>query len=188
MKKVYFTCGPRGSGKTTWSKKMSQTDSRFAHIERDAITLEMYGKRHICPYNETFDPVYTEMYKRVSNAVKRGCDVIMDCWNELPKERQDIVKSLSDLKVSEIIALYFFVDLETNLLWRSKKDDDLYFGDISIKYDHELFYREARDMDQQLSGIPFDDFEKGTDSPSFTYRPHRVIKVAPSELDLFLGL
>ena len=61
-KRIYLTCGPAGSGKTTWIK--NRITSHDIHISRDAIRFSMVKE------NEEYFSKEKEVFQHFINAIK----------------------------------------------------------------------------------------------------------------------
>ncbi|MCB9498548.1 MAG: ATP-binding protein [Bacillales bacterium] len=154
MNVVHMMIGIQGSGKTTYAKMLKQK-LNLSIISSDNVRDER-------PDLEEKD-IFPEVYKRASEILKSGQDIIFDATNITKKVRQRLRDKLSALGCDhiEIIAYYFVPDValsEERIAKRNEAPSERFLPlEIIAEYAEHI---EAPEACENFKSIVYiDDFE-----------------------------
>ncbi len=150
MKRVILTCGPRGAGKTTYSKRIAKMCPQCHIVSRDAIAIEHFGSVYLSPYLVSHEFVQDKAYAMVSNILQTTPDnsdvtIIFDYWNGSPIARKRIVRELRTLGVESVWAWYFVTPRKIcvqQFIEREQRQCDSAF----VERDFDEFHAFANDL------------------------------------------
>ncbi len=160
---VYLLIGQRGSGKTTYTKKLTEEDKKFYVINRDDILIKLFGSVHLSPYTgEHFyadNIVFRLLRKKLS--AKNEVKIILDYWTGSSLERRTLIRKLREYGATKVIALYFITPLELVEKWfwekpgiakmsrirEPRKEEVVYFSEDAPSHDYEIFHDLAKGID-----------------------------------------
>ena len=111
MGNLYLMCGLPGSGKSTFLKNKVKNKETSAIISRDEIRFAL-----VKPEEEYFShekEVYTELWKRINEALITKKDVFVDQTSLTPKARQWLLSHVHGYTYANLI--WIDEDLETCL-------------------------------------------------------------------------
>lgn len=148
MKRVFLTSGPRGSGKSTYVKKVLENRTELVIISRDEIAISLFGSIYLNPYTGDHDYLLEIVFDRVAKILRENKDVtiVLDYWNGYPRERESIISKLRELGADEVYCLYFEISSATCVEWFKKKLDAGNLSESSIRSDCELYYNLSRNI------------------------------------------
>lgn len=149
MKTVILTSGPRGAGKSTYSKKVKEDYLEVKYLSRDEIFIEAFGKTSFDRYTGDHLIARQIFEDKIKDALSEDDDfkIIIDCWNGFSSERKSLIKLFRELGADTIICWQFIVTTETCLKWFFKKDDSVGYSESGIRSDHRLYYKTATDIE-----------------------------------------
>ncbi len=105
MSTLHIMVGIQGSGKSTFSKKLSN-ELNIKVVSTDLIRAENSG------IDETL--VWPTVYKMCADELKSNKDVIFDATSITPKVRKRLIDNVKELNAEFEVGCYFFdVPLET---------------------------------------------------------------------------
>lgn len=162
MKTVFLTCGTRGAGKSTYCCKMLKNNPEICLVSRDSILIELFGQTELNPYEDGHHLTYKIMWERVgkelAGANGENFQMILDCWNGYPKERQGIIRKLRDVGADRVVAWVFTTPLETVIRWfdkanrkkgsNRKRKLERETNEHRSRHDYELFNELAADIEK----------------------------------------
>jgi predicted kinase len=148
MNTIYLTSGPRGSGKSTYSKKIVSQLPNTIFISRDEILIELFGKTSLDPYEGGHHYVMDILFGRLEKILQNvtGMHVILDCWNGFPQERRHIIQILNGMGAVRIICWVFVTPMDICIQWFMSKPGSKGFSESGQKRDYSLFYEEAKNI------------------------------------------
>ena len=148
MKRVFLTSGPRGSGKSTYLKKVLGNHPELTVISRDEIAISLFGSIYLDHYTGDFSYLQEIVFERVGKilAENNNATIILDYWNGYPGERKFIISKLKKLGADEVYCLYFEVPSAVCVEWFKKKTDAGSLPEASIRDDCELYYNLSRNI------------------------------------------
>ena len=112
-KRIYLTCGPAGSGKTTWIK--NRITSNDIHISRDAIRFSMVQE------NENYFSKEKEVFQHFINAIKTSIynpdinDIYIDATHLNEINRNKVLDKLP-IELVDVICVNFHTSLKQTLV------------------------------------------------------------------------
>lgn len=114
IKRVYLMCGPAGSGKTTWAKKMA-TATQATIISRDDVRFSLVKEDE--PYFSKEDEVYATFIQKINDALIDSWseEIYIDSTNLTPKARKRLINQLQFAPGDQLIAVVVMPELETVL-------------------------------------------------------------------------
>ena len=153
VKTVFLTSGTRGAGKSTYCSKIIKNNSEISLISRDEILIELFGQTELDSYGDGHYYAYEIMWERVNKQLKsvgvngKDFQMILDCWNGFPEERQRIIRKLREAGADRVVIWVFTTPLETIIRWfdekNRNKDEDREFerkiNKSRSRHDYELF-------------------------------------------------
>jgi adenylate kinase family enzyme len=165
MEKIIFLLiGQRGSGKTTYGKRLVEQQPDLHAISRDEILVRLFGSVHTSPY--TGEGIFaTEILHTIlKRALKNTPDkirILLDCWTGTNSERKKMVHYLRSIGATKVIGLYFITPVEAVNKWfwqkpgiakiseiRSERNEEVaFYPDDAPKKDHLLFHKYAKDIE-----------------------------------------
>ena len=108
MKKVSLTVGPQCAGKSTFCQRFVGSNPGVVLVSRDQILTELYGSPYFDPYLGDHLSGMAKMWEIVAGHLSlEGMTLILDCWNESARGRQEMVKRLCSLGADSVEAWYF---------------------------------------------------------------------------------
>ena len=159
-KTVYLLVGPRGSGKTTYGKKLMENHLELKSISRDQILIRLFGSVYTDPYSGAQWIAYRIMEKLLKYRLKEeNITLLLDCWTGETRERKEILQMLKKFGADQVIALYFLTDVENVKQWfwekpgiaklneiRNRKDGDniAFFSEDTPEREHRIFHKFAK--------------------------------------------
>jgi adenylate kinase family enzyme len=150
VKTVYLTSGPRGSGKSTFCKKVKALNPKLKVIIRDEILMELYGSTSLDPYSGGHyyaQEIIFNMIKKLLSA-KGKTNIIFDFWNGFPGERIAMIKRLKELGADQVFCWQFQVAADTCVKWFFQKPDSKGYSKSGIRNDYALYYEMAGNIEQ----------------------------------------
>lgn len=149
MNRVYLTSGPRGSGKSTFAKKVIAASPEIILVSRDDILRKRFGYTSLDSYTGGHAVVYKIVFEKIKEHLNGSEDsvILLDHWNGFPQHRRTIIRDLRGLGVEFVFCLYFVLPLETCQKWFMKKDDSAGASLYSVESDYDLFYKTSSDIE-----------------------------------------
>lgn len=160
---VYLLVGQRGSGKSSYGKKLMDQYPDLKAISRDEILIRLLGSVNTDPYSGGIYFAYEIMYKLISRRLKDPftTKLILDAWTTDSNSRKQLIKKLREYGASKIIALYFVTPLNLVEKWfwkkpgiakisemgKRKDKDVVFFPEYAPKHDYEVFHKSASDIE-----------------------------------------
>ena len=162
MKKVFFTSGPRGSGKSEYVRKVSLCHPHVIVVSRDEIIMRHGGSTWMDPYSGMSEIVLEEIWGLVARAMvpdNERVHVLIDCWNWSSDDRKHLVQKAREVGADWVGCLQFFLSVERCIEWCRMKPELHGAHDASITDDHRAYYENAADIesdgfDQVISVTP----------------------------------
>ncbi len=157
MKKVYLTIGPRGSGKTTFCKKIIKENPTIYFISRDEIFMEMFGTVYLDLGSPDRQIATNKMWEEVGQVLSGEEDLvlILDTWNESVESRINIISRLRLLGADQVVGLIFVVSEDQGVEWFFKKQSILKNPVFEERYRNKFtrFYEQEISLDQGFDEI-----------------------------------
>lgn len=160
---IYVLIGQRGSGKSTYGKRLTERYPNLQVISRDEILTRVYGSTSVNPYSGVFFYVFDVIERLIRRkfASAPGARILLDRWTEDSRERKRLVQKLRELGADRVVALYFVTPLELVNVWfwqkpgiakiDDRKDDDkkgtVYFLETAPEHDFNVFHELAAGID-----------------------------------------
>ena len=168
MKRAILTSGPRGSGKSMYSKLFVKNNLEFNYFSRDKILLEMYGQTAL-DSQEKHELAEYRFFENVKNFIENSGDnynIIVDYWNGGWESRSSIVRRLRNLDVERVVCWKFVTPPNTVVDWFFHKQDVKNFSEESVRSDYQLYHLKSKNLEKE-------NFDK-------------IYLINPLQLDLFL--
>ena len=147
MKTIYLTSGPRGSGKSSYCKKILTLCPELKLIIRDEILVELFGTTSLNPYESGHLYAQEIIFKMLEKLLAReDVHIILDFWNGFPDERRAMIERLRELGADKIFCWQFHVPVNVCIEWFFQKPDAKGYSEFGIRNDHELYYELAREI------------------------------------------
>jgi hypothetical protein len=160
---IYLLVGQRGAGKTSYAKRLIESQPEFHLMSRDDILVRKFGTADTDPDDGTQEHAAALLLRLVRFKLSTGqADrLILDMWTERSGERKRLVELLRKYGASRVVALYFVTPVELVNLWfwlkpgvakseerRTRRGQGLlFFPSDGPARDYELFHQLARDID-----------------------------------------
>ena len=174
---VYLLVGPRGSGKSHYTKDLVLRNPSLSVVSRDEILIRRFGSTDTDPYSGCQYYVREIMYRllRQKLSMKTGVRLVLDTWTGSRDERRDVIARLRRCGATRIIALYLITPVESVKEWFWLKPGIAKIGEMSKKQGQGFvfFCEDAPERDYTL----FHKLAKGIDSDGFD----KVVRVNPLE-------
>ncbi len=150
---VYLLVGPRGSGKSTYTKQFDGLNDTFV-ISRDEILIRLFGSTHLDSYSgghQHGDEVMNRLLRR-KLSTQNGVKIILDTWNGSNDERRRILEKLREYGATKVTAIFFSTRVEFVDAWfwrkpgivkfseRKTNKEGICYMDYAPKRDYELFH------------------------------------------------
>ena len=162
MKTAILTVGTRGSGKTTFCKKVKSLHPEVILLCRDDYFDEHFG-RH------TFDPLTGDIESAIESFWGYATKMILnspvdsvfliDFWTIYEFSRKKIIARLYDAGISEVRCWFFNTPLETNICWFIERETNVpnskEFYEFCVRRDYWSFRENVSDI--LLRGVQEDD-------------------------------
>ena len=114
---VHICCGAPGSGKTTWSKDLSEKDPNIVRVCPDDCRRAICGDSN----NQTVSyPAFCMAKDQVRNALNMGKWVVFDATNMHRKGRKDFINMARE-QGAKVVAHVFECDKATLLARNAKR-------------------------------------------------------------------
>ena len=158
---VYLLVGPRGSGKSTYGKKLVAGRQDLTMISRDEILVSQFGSTDISPYSGGHQFAKEEVSRLSRERLQSGESFVLDTWTGGGYERQSLIMELRGGGATRVIALYFITPVDFVREWFWKKPGVARLGEMGAKErmgftfyleetperDHDLFHALAAEID-----------------------------------------
>ncbi|TSC81496.1 MAG: hypothetical protein G01um101420_968 [Parcubacteria group bacterium Gr01-1014_20] len=157
---VYLLVGQRGSGKSSYAKRLLANQPELLLISRDEILVHKFGSTDTNPYGGAQWYVLEIMHRflRFVLRTRPMAKIILDCWTEDSKDRASLVQKLREYGATRVTALYFVTSREVVNSWfwlkpgiakmeeMGKHDGEnlVYFSADAPSRDYDTFHRLAR--------------------------------------------
>ncbi|NCS99204.1 ATP-binding protein [Candidatus Parcubacteria bacterium] len=150
MNTVVLTSGPRGSGKTTFTKRITSEKPEIISVIRDEIFIEVYESVLLCPYTDDPTIGYHAVMQKVKHHMHQQKDstIILDHFTGFSWQRKLMIERLREDGADCVLCLYFLIPLETCIKWFMKKEDINGFSKHSVVWDYNLFYEKSSDIEE----------------------------------------
>lgn len=162
-KSVYLLVGQRGSGKSSYAKRLLANQPELSHISRDEILVRKFGSADTNPYGGAQWYVLEVMHRLLRFVLRTRpmVKIVLDCWTEDSKGRASLVQKLREYGATRVVALYFVTPREIVNSWfwlkpgiakmeemRSRNGENLvYFSADAPSRDYDAFHRLAKKID-----------------------------------------
>ena len=90
---MLMLCGLPGSGKSTYAK--TKVSSGYSVYSSDDLRIEMFGDVNCQGNNEK---LFTELHRRIKQALKNGKNIIYDATNINKKQRMHFIRQLKNIE------------------------------------------------------------------------------------------
>ena len=185
MRTVILTVGPRGSGKSTFCKKVIQLDSNIMIVSRDEIIKEHIGTTEIGWYSD-IRYVLDEMWEKVKALYfsNPNLTMILDTWNGSFYERSTIIEKLRILGVDIIIAWYFVTPRPNVTEWFWNKPEIIDSDFKETRYQRMLQRRQWKIFHKDGCRIDIDGFNAVITINPLVCAPEQVLSTMQTSLIL----
>ena len=174
---VYLLVGPRGSGKSQYTKGLIERNPSFSIISRDEILISEFGSTDTNPYTgaQHYAQEILNQLLREKLSQEMGIKIILDTWTGDKEDRQAVIRRLRGFGATRIIALYFITPVEQVREWFWRKPGIAKIAEMREKQGHGFvfFSEDAPERDYST----FHKLAKGINSDGF----YKVIRVNPLE-------
>lgn len=150
MKRVVLTSGPRGAGKSTYSKNFLKYRIQTKYISRDELMVELFGETSLSIYGGSWDYLYHVFGERVKSILEESeesLDLIVDCWNGSSSARKSLIKEFRGFGADRVIAWKFVTPKNLCLNWFMKKEDSKFYSERNFLSDYQLYYKTSKDIE-----------------------------------------
>jgi len=118
---AYLTVGPQGAGKSTFCEELVRVYPGLALLSRDRVFEEVFGEGWHSPYSGAFYVGMKIVWERVAELAAIHDQLILDCWNGTPEERQRYSDKLRSLGATRVEAWHFVTPRDVCLGWYRQK-------------------------------------------------------------------
>ena len=154
---VYMMVGIKGSGKTTYAKRMSK-ETGIEIVSTDTIRKEMIDFKE--------SNVFPIVHERCKTLILNNKDLIFDATSITPSVRKRFIDSLKEIGVDrnmyEIHVYYFMPDLELSIERIKKRNEEgieRYMPlEVIEKYNNEIIPPTKEEGFEKILFISSDDF------------------------------
>ncbi len=151
MKNIILTSGPRGAGKTTFSKQWIEEYPNTDYLSRDKLLIDLFGETSLNPYTTSPSQIHKLFMKQVEQKVqnKSNSNIIIDYWNGFPEERRFLIDEFRKYDIDKVICWKFITPKNVCLDWFMKKEDvEGYFLE-GIARDYDLYHEMSKNIHQE---------------------------------------
>lgn len=151
MKNIILTSGPKGAGKSTYSKKFIERYPETQYISRDDLLMELFNKTTTNP--DTSESTYAHMkllgrIKEKLDEQTEGLELIVDYWNGYPHERKKLIKEFKELGANQVICWKFITPNSIAADWFFKKEDSYGYLDGYLA-DYKLYHKKSQNIESE---------------------------------------
>jgi hypothetical protein len=151
MNVVILTSGPRGAGKSVYSRMVCDQNSEIKLASRDDLLMRLYGKTSFCPYTENPWGVIDILYKDIKRFFRLGrrekrknSVVIFDCWNGWTSDRDEILSRLRTLGAHRVICWKFVTPIDFCEVWYKEREGDSWYSGRN----YWLYHNSSKNIDK----------------------------------------
>ena len=149
MKIVILTSGPRGTGKSTYSKLIKEAHPDIKYLSRDELLIDSFGVTALDSYSggyEYIDRLFTKQLKEIL-AEDSDIKIIADYWNGYSSGRRALIKNFKECGADLVYCFKFIIPKEICLNWFFKKPDSRGYSERGISNDYNLYYRTSENIE-----------------------------------------
>jgi predicted kinase len=160
---VYLLVGQRGSGKSTYAKRLAEADPNIVLLSRDEILIREFGSEHGGYDDGRFAYAITQVFNNLREEIstRKGVRVLLDTWTSDSAERQLMTATVRACGATRVVACYFVTPLNLVSEWFWKKpgiakasearlrrgEKLVYFSDIAPVYEYQGFHECAQGIE-----------------------------------------
>lgn len=149
MKTVILTSGPRGSGKSSFVKKIIEENPHVKHLNRDEFYIKEFGSTSLDPYggSQIAAEMFRDHLKIFMKQITEG-KIILDCWNGFYRDRQYLINLLLECNVDKVFCWQFVTPLNVCMKWFFQKEDSKGYSESGYRRDYNLYHEKATNIDE----------------------------------------
>ena len=150
MKRIILTSGPRGAGKTKYIDNFLKNNPKIKLLSRDKLLMDLFGQTSLNPYEGGQEYATGLFFKNINENLKKykDIDLIGDCWNGFPSERQSMVERFRNYGADRIICWKFMTPLDVCIDWFMRKEDVQGYSVDSCKSDYALYHEKSANIEE----------------------------------------
>jgi predicted kinase len=139
---VYVLIGQRGSGKSTYAKRLKESDPALLVVSRDEILIREFGSEHGDYGDGRFKYAQESLFQQLWQQLmsNSGQRIIVDTWTGDSIDRIMLVSRLKDYGAHRVIALYLVTPVEVVSEWFWKKPGVAKISEMKIRKDEKLAF------------------------------------------------
>ena len=160
---VYLLVGQRASGKSSYAKRLIESQPELSLVSRDEILVRLFGSTDTNPYTgeQYIAESVMDRLLRLKLSTQTDLRLILDAWTGDSRSRRLLIEKLKQYGAARIVALYFTTSVERVNMWfwqkpriakmeemgKRREEGLVFFSKDAPANDYEVFHKLASKID-----------------------------------------